>query len=460
MHAGTPTPSYAAPHTARPGTAATAARIRRTRSTCPTAYCGSPPPHLVTRVASGGADSPVRAARSARTNATRSASSRRSGPGSPYRPTDARTTVCPPARCAHFAEEKVIALTVRPSTAGTSRPLPATEGPRPRRGGVEPGYTTVTTAMLAYSMPPSSAAAAGAAVRSIGAALLAGAATTTASASRYVGSGAGPAASRKPLPVRWMSRTGSRNRSSAPEAASTAAGSAPNPSGSVPNTGRLSAGAAPLSPAPPDTAVVPGAAAPTTEPAARTSEGSARSAAYSAGTVACRESRSARPAYTPPSSGSTSRSTNTRPSRRSTYSPTATSLASGSPGRPGSSATACAAAAPSRSRTDSGRAGTPITVPAGSGRGTLVHRETAHLGHPQLAADPVGPLHHGHPHVRCAAAQFVGSGQPGDPGSDDDDVHEAHPARRRMLTGSRPRSANVLQRTTRAARLSRMGSHG
>ena len=53
MHAGTPTPSYVAPHTASPGCAATAARIRDTRSRWPTAYCGSPPPQRLTRASSG-----------------------------------------------------------------------------------------------------------------------------------------------------------------------------------------------------------------------------------------------------------------------------------------------------------------------------------------------------------------------------------------------------------------------
>ena len=37
-----PTPSNAAPHTPSPGTCSTAARIRATRSTCPTPYCGNP----------------------------------------------------------------------------------------------------------------------------------------------------------------------------------------------------------------------------------------------------------------------------------------------------------------------------------------------------------------------------------------------------------------------------------
>ena len=48
-----PTPSYAAPHTASPGTRATSARIRATRSRWPTAYCGSPPPQRCTCVSTG-----------------------------------------------------------------------------------------------------------------------------------------------------------------------------------------------------------------------------------------------------------------------------------------------------------------------------------------------------------------------------------------------------------------------
>ncbi len=53
MHAGIPTPSKAAPQIARPDTAATDDRIRATRSTWPTAYCGSPPPHRVTSASTG-----------------------------------------------------------------------------------------------------------------------------------------------------------------------------------------------------------------------------------------------------------------------------------------------------------------------------------------------------------------------------------------------------------------------
>ena len=56
--AGMPTPSYAAPQSASPGTAATAARIRATRSRWPTAYCGSPPPHRCTCEATGRAADP------------------------------------------------------------------------------------------------------------------------------------------------------------------------------------------------------------------------------------------------------------------------------------------------------------------------------------------------------------------------------------------------------------------
>ncbi len=55
MQAGMPRPSYAAPHTARPGSAATAARMVRTRSRWPTAYCGRAPPHRCRWVSTGAA---------------------------------------------------------------------------------------------------------------------------------------------------------------------------------------------------------------------------------------------------------------------------------------------------------------------------------------------------------------------------------------------------------------------
>ena len=76
----------------------------------------------------------------------------------------------------------------------------------------------------------------------------------------------------------------------------------------------------------------------------------------------------------------------------------------------------------------------------------LVHRQPAELGHPQLAAEPVGALQHGHPQVRRAvAAQRVRRSEAGDPAADHDHpragprrpaahVHRVHPARDRIAT--------------------------
>ena len=132
-----PTPSYAAPHTANPGKPATAARIRATRSRWPTVYCGSAPPHRVTRLAIGAPWIPVAAARSAAASAASSVSSRWSTASSPTRPTEQRmmsTGSRSSSRCGHLTVENVTALTARPSTAGTRNPLPCgTAGNAERR---------------------------------------------------------------------------------------------------------------------------------------------------------------------------------------------------------------------------------------------------------------------------------------------------------------------------------------
>ncbi len=57
-----PTPSYAAPQTARPGTSASARRTAATRATWPTAYCGRPPPHRCTCESTGRTLSPTASA--------------------------------------------------------------------------------------------------------------------------------------------------------------------------------------------------------------------------------------------------------------------------------------------------------------------------------------------------------------------------------------------------------------
>ena len=87
----------------------------------------------------------------------------------------------------------------------------------------------------------------------------------------------------------------------------------------------------------------------------------------SCGTVARAESRRAWPAYTPPSSGSTSRSTTSSPSRLATRSPTERSSSTAMPAR-----SASTRASPSSERTPDSRSsrrstGTPITE-RGSGR--------------------------------------------------------------------------------------------
>ena len=90
---------------------------------------------------------PAAAANSLRTAAMRSPSSRCRTCSSPRRPTDARITVCARAAraaCAvqsHFADENVAALTSRPSTAGTRKPLPGSSATAPG------GSTRVTIAI-------------------------------------------------------------------------------------------------------------------------------------------------------------------------------------------------------------------------------------------------------------------------------------------------------------------------
>ena len=101
--------------------------------------------------------------------------------------------------------------------------------------------------------------------------------------------------------------------------------------------------------------------------AARTSDGSRSSSATTCGTVARADSERAWPAYTPPSSGSTSRSTTSSPSRSATNAATETS-SSGA----GAVTSARARARPSSESTpvrasSSRSAGTPITE-RGSGR--------------------------------------------------------------------------------------------
>ncbi len=110
-------------------------------------YCGSAPPHRVTRLATGAPRTPLAAARSAAASAVSSASSRCSTCSSPIRPTEQRTKIRSGARCrscGHFTEENVTALTGWPSTAGTRYPLVSGSC-----GNAARGYASVTMAMLA-----------------------------------------------------------------------------------------------------------------------------------------------------------------------------------------------------------------------------------------------------------------------------------------------------------------------
>ena len=72
--------------------------IAATSSSCPTPYCGRPPPQRATTVSVGSASSPSSAARSDRTAATSSSSSRFSAVVSPKRPIEARSTSAAPGR--------------------------------------------------------------------------------------------------------------------------------------------------------------------------------------------------------------------------------------------------------------------------------------------------------------------------------------------------------------------------
>ena len=151
---------------------------------------------------------------------------------------------------------------------------------------------------------------------------------------------------RQPAGVRLSSRTIAPVRTSAPEDFARASGSAPIPLVSETKTGAGGPAApprpggppavAPLAGVPP--AVVPSAgrllpwpaagAGGSSDAAAPVRVGCARAAAASGASVAWKDRSSERPAYTPPSSGSTSRSTISTPRREPMYSVTDVSPAS------------------------------------------------------------------------------------------------------------------------------------
>src|SRR6266508_4384463 len=96
--------------------------------------------------------------------------------------------------------------------------------------------------------------------------------------------------------------------------------------------------------------------------AAASSDGAVCSRANSSGTAAASEMSSACPAYTPPSSGSTSRSVTARPMRSATNRPIGTSPSSAGGAWRASSSARAAPAGPSTSEAAATSTGTPITV--------------------------------------------------------------------------------------------------
>ena len=194
--------------------------------------------------------------------------------------------------------------------------------------------------------------------------------------------------------------------------------------------------------------------------AARVSERSRSSSATSWGTAARAEISRAWPAYTPPSRGSTSRSTTSLPSRSSTRSPT---LMSRSPSSVGGSTVSSAAratplaeitpssarrssghahqrarhrdqaAAGPQVRRDRGRVHQVVAEPDLAGEadrlgppvehrlGADVDHDAADLGGAQAAADPRRGLQHDHLGLRQLLPEPVGGGQPGHAAADDGD---------------------------------------
>ena len=206
MTAGMPTPSYAAPQTARPGTAATAARIRATRSRWPTAYCGRPPPQRCTWVSTGVAATPTASRRSAERPGDQLLVGGLQG-GLLAVPAErgaqqeqAASSAAPASRTQpHLAKENVEALIRRRRPAGPGSPDESVAGelraPTTRRTRRSPPPSRRTRSPPARPRPtgatePSS--------RAVGAA---GVASTTASAATSSGAVVGPTVSAKPVGV-------------------------------------------------------------------------------------------------------------------------------------------------------------------------------------------------------------------------------------------------------------------
>ncbi len=245
--------------------------------------------------------------------------------------------------------------------------------------------------------------------------------------------------SRQPLAVRASSRTVAVVRTAAPLASASASGSAPRPSARVVNTGCCAG---------PSCGPGPSIAA-----AASASDRCFRDSGARPGSVASNDSRSARPAYTPPSSGSTRRSTTSDPNLDPTNLATATSPSLAVAARTASCRARSSPAGdriPDRSRSPKS-AGTPMNCRLGSWRnrplvqmlavvvpgytscsprpierirstpsGRLASRASApasgHLRHGELAADLGQAFEHGH--ADAAVPQEIGGRQASNPAPD------------------------------------------
>ena len=432
MTAGMPTPSYAAPHTASPGTRATSARIRATRSRWPTAYCGRPPPQRCTWLSTG----------------RRGQSGGRAQVGQ---------RGCDELLVGHL-EHRLLAVTAdrraqqHESVAGLADPVPLGEGERRGldRAPVDRRYEEAGAGQVGNLLGPegqrsrspsrrtrcrparpTQQAPRSASRRAVGAA---GVASTTSSASNLFGGRRRPDDQRE---------TGRRTAKLAHRRARAdvepVRQSHREPAQATRDSGEHRAPVA----------------ASTVAAAASTSHDRC-STPPAAASVARAERLRAWPAYTPPSSGSTSRSTTSSPSRVATSSPTETSSpsATGWPLVSWRSRSTPASLSTPDAATWSRSAGTPITE-RGSGRsaplvqtddeevagwttsspsacasvdalgparqhrlGPQVDPDSRDLADEQLAADAGRPLDDRY--LATRGGQVASGGQAGDAGPDHD----------------------------------------
>ena len=240
-------------------------------------------------------------------------------------------------------------------------------------------------------MRASSRAASGATSLSSRAEAVAGVARTTASASKSRGSLVSPTTSRQPPSGRWAR---SRTVAEVSIVTSWSSSHCAAATGNLPTPPRMPAKTGTSEPPLPDEARRASAAA-------RISERSRSSSATTWGTAARAEISRACPAYTPPRSGSTRRSTTSRPSRSSTRLPM---LMSASPssvgGSRGSSAARIRPALESTGSRSTASPGTPINV-----RGSRTNRSRVHNWALVVAGCTIWPA------MPTCAANAVASGR-------------------------------------------------